>query len=546
MSKTPSLSHMVEIVAVVAAGVALRPGSAVFANGGPFLLKYPDGDPAAKGTLARLDPDLRPAREERLRVVEEKLEVTFADEAFRRVGRDGPTAPLVHVSAAYEIENPTSNAVTVDFGFPILRGIYSSPLSMSLQPEVAVRIGEDQFVPTEIISNSVIYGIIRQRSRERIENAVAGDAKLAKLVDDVRATGQIVQRLQRAAREAAGDETALEGAVIEDPDHRAARAALAEYLVGPLEWNERDAALMVEFASLPFLPAVAPRDDGGRDDFLLGRPFTSLGHGYATANLGALAAIGEQKATQFFAQLASRFDPTAGGTYESLFTAWGGDVRERSVDLTSGEVRPREIRIDPEDLRKDTGSLLAPPLELDPTIYARVDYLDPLAPLLESEKASCETILKNLPVIFTFAPMNLLHYRVEFPARTTQTLTVSYRQYAYRDTKEPASFQLAYVLHPASLWKDFGPIHLEVAVPAGIPFHSSVECRSVGTEKRGIPTTMGGGTRASGGRKRTFAIHRATLTEKTGELFLAVDAEAWKKWFDTGELPGQSAGAEQR
>ena len=523
MSKTPSLSKLVGIVAIITAGVTLRPSSAVLANGGPFLLKYPDGDPAAKGTLARLDPDLRPAREERLRVVKEELEITFAAEVPGWVGRDTPTAPLVHVSAEYEIENPTPDAVTVDFGFPILRGIYTSPLSMTRKPEVVVRIDEDQYVSTEIISNSVIYGVIRQRSRERIEKAVAGDAMLAELVDDVRATGMTGQQV-----------------------HRAARAALAEYLVGPLKWSERDAALMVEFASLRLPAAVIPRGDGGRDDFFLGRPFASLGHECVTANLGALVAIGEQKATQFFAQLASCFDPTARATYESLFSAWGGDVRERSVDLSTGEVRPREIRIDPEDLRKDGSGLPAPPIDLDPTIYARVDYLDPLAPILESERASCETILKNLPVIFTLAPMNLVHYRVEFPARSTQKLAVSYRQYAYRDTKEPASCQLAYVLHPASLWKDFGPIHLEVAVPPGVPFRSSVECRSEGTAEREIPNTWKGVTGAPGAPKRTFAIHRATLTEKTGELFLAVDADAWEKLRDVPELPGQSAGAEQR
>ncbi len=46
-------------------------------NGGPFVIKYPGGDPAAKGVLARIDPDLKPAREERLRVRKEDLKVLF-------------------------------------------------------------------------------------------------------------------------------------------------------------------------------------------------------------------------------------------------------------------------------------------------------------------------------------------------------------------------------------------------------------------------------------------------------------------------------------
>ena len=65
----------------------------------------------------------------------------------------------------------------------------------------------------------------------------------------------------------------------------------------------------------------------------------------AYANLGPLAAIGEQKATQLFAQLASRFDKDAGSAYEAIFAAWGGDVRERSIDLATGEIRPRELTL---------------------------------------------------------------------------------------------------------------------------------------------------------------------------------------------------------
>ena len=65
----------------------------------------------------------------------------------------------------------------------------------------------------------------------------------------------------------------------------------------------------------------------------------------AYTNLGPLSAIGEQKATQLFAQLASRFDKDAGSAYEAIFAAWGGDVRERSIDLVTGRVRPRELTL---------------------------------------------------------------------------------------------------------------------------------------------------------------------------------------------------------
>ena len=52
------------------------------ANGGPFVVKYPNGDPAAKGVLARLDPTLKPARETRLRVVKEDLTIQLGSPSF--------------------------------------------------------------------------------------------------------------------------------------------------------------------------------------------------------------------------------------------------------------------------------------------------------------------------------------------------------------------------------------------------------------------------------------------------------------------------------
>ncbi|MHC4283780.1 MAG: hypothetical protein ACYSWZ_12525 [Planctomycetota bacterium] len=136
-------------------------------NGGPFVIKYPNGDPAAKGVLARLDPDLKPARENRLRVIKEDLKVTFGrDRSFGRAAKsvDGP--PLAYVSAGYTIENPTNEEVEIDFGFPILRGIYVDPRSMIPRPHVNVRLDKTAIKST-VISNSAIYGIIRQRESSK-------------------------------------------------------------------------------------------------------------------------------------------------------------------------------------------------------------------------------------------------------------------------------------------------------------------------------------------------------------------------------------------
>jgi hypothetical protein len=466
----------------------ILPAGVVFANGGPFVVKYPDGDPAAKGVLARLDPDLKPALETRLRVVKEDLKLTFG----KQHPKENASLPLVHVTAEYTINNPTKNEIEVDFGFPILRGVYISPglLEMGMRfssPRVGVQVllGRQRITPT-IISNSAIYGIIRQRAREVIEKAVAENQTLASLVASVRGT-------KSEAREAA-------------------RRALLLHLVNAMKWSERDAVLMLEYAALDFgKPKSHPPD---RDHLAWGYGGGKLNE-LMNANLGPLTAIGEQKATQFFAQLASRFDSEAAAAYESIFTAWGGDVRERSVDLKTGKVRPREVTVDKEMLNKPAHHHVP-----DPTIYARVDYLDPKAKISESEKASCKVILKNLPVVFTFAPMNILHYNARFPAESTQKLTVTYRQYAYTDTRGPSSYQLAYVVHPASLWKNFGPINLEVAVPQGVSFQASVPCHNGGVEER--PIFLNGRAKVS------CDIYRAQLKQKTGELYVAVDADMWK------------------
>ena len=461
------------IVVIVLLGLA---GSSAFANGGPFVLKYPNGDPAAKGVLARLDPDLKPGWETRLRVIKEDLKVTFDKYRFLKA-RPGDV-PLVYVSAEYTIENPTNRQVEVDFGFPILRGIYISPLSMMPRPDVNVRLGKTA-VKSTIISNSAIYGIIRQRAREVIEKAVADNSTLKRLVASV-------------------------------PNGNAeAREALYSHLTGSMKWNERDAALMVEYASLDFgKPKGFPPDRDRIGWWGVDKELNKL----MNENLGPLSAIGEQKATQFFAQLASGFDPKAAAAYEAIFTSWGGDVRERSIDLKTGKVRPREITVDTKTLNKPAHMGLS-----DPTIYARVDYLDPKAKITEPEKASCKAILKNLPVIFTFAPMNILHYHVKFPAKSTRTLTVSYSQYAYSDTRSPSSYQLAYVVHPASLWQDFGPINLEVTVPEGVGFRAS--------DNAGIKAGVVRKEFNRGGPD----IFVGTLKAKTGELYLAVNADSWKK-----------------
>jgi hypothetical protein len=430
------------------------------------------------------------------------------------------------VRAEYTIENPTDQEVSVDFGFPILRGIYLDPRSMLPRPDVQVSV-DGKGVTTTVLSNSLIYGMIRQQARATIDRAIAADAQLAALVGEVRraagldsSSGAVLPQKGNVPRPGVS------------PEERArARDALARYLAESLGWNDRDAALVLEYASLDLGPIrVGPFDRplsvfSGRMDKELVEP--------SVANLGVLAAIGEQKATQFFARLAGLLDPGAVPAYEAIFAAWGGDVRDRAVDLASGEVRLREYEA--------TRAPSVPPRgfdeTVDPTVYARVDYLDPRARLTEVEKASCQTVLKNLPVVFTFAPMNLLHYRATFPPRATRRITVTYRQHAFTDTRAPASYQIAYVLHPATLWEQFGPIHLTVRVPKGLACRASVAVRK--SEVVGFPAPEGAHYEV-GPAKVEVELYQATLdkpAEKHGELFIALDKAAWDARFRPGAKP---------
>lgn len=507
-------------------------GGVAWGNGGPFVIKYPSGDPAAKGILARLDPDLKPARESRLRVVEEHLAIAF--DAAREGQPGGGTTPLARVTAAYTIENPTADEVTVDFGFPILRGIYMSPFSMMPMPDVRVTV-DGTPAKAEIISNSVIYAIIRARSREAIERGIAADERLAGLV---KAVPKIPAAKAMANTPAANAANASD--VTEIPG-RAERAALHRYLTGSLKWNPREAQLLVEYASADLGAAsFHPMDRWAWDRDPEMRKLM-------TENLGALAPIGEQKATQLFACLAAKFDPKAAGTYEAIFAAWGGDVRERSVDFASGKVRPREL-----ELAQPSAGAPSPlgrmgPAAGDPAVYARVDYLDQAAHLTAAQKQSLRNVLRDLPVVFTFAPMNLLHYQVSFPAGATREVKVTYRQYAYLDTREPESYQLSYVVHPASLWDSFGPIHLTVTAPEGVRVAASVPI----AERRGKGLAQDRGPTQAAllqdvqrppnsaalpnplevppapGRVYEATVHDGAL--KTGEWFFAVDKAAWDR-----------------
>ncbi len=515
---------------------ALCVGKWALGNGGPFVVKAPNGDPAAKGVLARLDPTLKPAREERLRVVKEDLTIRFVPER-QWEGDKRKLPPLVEVTAAYRIENPTGSEVQEDFGFPILRGVYLRFGMAGAAADVGVTVDKEWSRPT-MISNSVIYGIIRQNARAVIEKGITADPELALWTAAVR---EVRGTPRGASPVRSGNSSGADGGLerIATTGYRPARENLKTYLTGSRHWNDRDAALFIEYASLKFGTEAksGPRDRW--DYWGLWNP-NELDR-IKQANLGPLAAIGEQKATQLFAQLAARFDKDAGTAYEAIFSAWGGDVRERAVDIETGQLRPRELELPapkPFDPRRGlTPEAVDSRLTADPTVYARIDYLDPNAKISKAERGSCEAILRNLPVVFTFAPMNLLHYQVKFPPNATRTVTVTYRQHAYADTRGTGSYQLAYVLHPATLWNEFGPIHVALHVPKGIACKASAAIDKTGEKPASPGSSRPGPTpelSQSDAPTPAMSVYQVTLTEpaqKSGELFVGIDKAAWDKAF---------------
>ena len=462
----------------------------LYSNGGPFVIKYPGGDPAAKGILARLDPTLKPARERTLEVLKEDLTITYSREYFRNVGKQ----PIISVEAKYTIQNPANREIKVDFGFPIVRGIYINSSSMvAATPSIKVKIN-GKYRGTTIIANSSIYGMIRRKSREIIEEKIKDNKRLNELCKKIKNS--------------------------EGSRQKEAKNSLIEYLIEKLKWDKKNAVLLSEYPTLNLeQQTVYPFDRNNTFGWggwgMADNDYVKL----SRENIGILSAIGEKKATQFFAQLSEKFDPNVLLDYESIFKAWGGDIRERSVDIKTGNIRPREITLSTNIGKRNREDKTAN----DYTIYARVQHLDKQKNLKEEEKKSCKTILKHLPVIFTFSPMNLVCYNAVFPPKSKNELTVTYKQYAYLDTSSPSSYQFSYVLHPASLWDEFGPINLTVNLPENIKPSASVPIK----RSKDKPASRF----RAGNKTIDMVSYKGTVKSKKGELFLGINADEWKKLF---------------
>jgi hypothetical protein len=123
-------------------------------------------------------------------------------------------------------------------------------------------------------------------------------------------------------------------------------------------------------------------------------------------------------------------------------------------------------------------------------------------------------------------------------------VTVTYTQYAYLDTRGVPSYQLAYVLHPASLWNDFGPIHIKVQTPEGVACRASVPIgpgSAISSDKalaRTTTTSQEERYSSAGIENPAYPLiqYEARLDKnkgKTGELFLAVSKPEWEAFLKT-------------
>ena len=215
---------------------------------------------------------------------------------------------MAEVNAAYVIENPTARRVQVDYGFPILNG-YSGRVEVTVDRE------SGHNVATNEIS---IYGVICHNARTAIQKGITGDKELARLVAAVgRARGSAVAAEQPAGRTAETAATAKRVRKLADlvtaarptvkrstPELDRARRQLQSYLVERRSWNRRDAALLVAMASLDLDAAKGAAPDRGwkSPTHPEPQPF-DVPNGLYEMDFALRDAIGDQKTTQFFAQL---------------------------------------------------------------------------------------------------------------------------------------------------------------------------------------------------------------------------------------------------
>lgn len=103
-------------------------------------------------------------------------------------------------------------------------------------------------------------------------------------------------------------------------------------------------------------------------------------------------------------------------------------------------------------------------------------------------------------------------------------------------TRGTGNYQLAYVLHPATMWQEFGPIHLTVRLPKGVRCSASAAIRKTGEEAVAPASVLAKKGYSAVVFQAPLDVYEATLTraeEKRGELFIGLDKPAWESVFQS-------------
>ena len=205
-------------------------------------------------------------------------------------------------------------------------------------------------------------------------------------------------------------------------------------------------------------------------------------------------------------------------------------MRERAVDLRTGKIRPREVELSADKPRSGIGGARLREVA-DPTVYARVDYLDSNSPLPEEDRTIAPSGAREPARGLHVRPDGIAALPSDVPAQGNADRDGEILKYACIDTCDPATYQIAYILHPATLWDEFGPIRLSVHVPKGMA------CQGVHTAGQERFYAGRGGASAGGNRRGaegSMDAYTAALTrkaEKSGQLFIAVEKAAWDAQF---------------
>lgn len=476
------------LAAMLACSIAL-------ANGGPFFERHVDGSNAVSASMAGFE-HMIPGLQDRIACLGEDLTITIenelklgrAAEAARKAPR--PTGntldsnpidykqryalipeklPRITVEAKYTLVNTSDRPVNMRFGFPV---IYS--------PHGYAKVLVDGTkTKSHHLSLDDILLHIRSAAAEGIAEILTADKELSAAVATI---SEIESHYDGRKPD--------KGAMNLGERTRAAKA-LTDVLK-KRQLTDSQVALVSEFFILP----PSPKPERPNIDALDEYPRYIATHRFFPER-GVLERIGVLKATQLYTEVLKALAPAQHIDYEQFFRAWGGQEKRVSLDLETGEIRERVLS----PIRFTDGGMMGP-IPLD--IYAREEYLDSRN-LPKDLKKHLMTVLRNLPVTFAFAPVNMTVYDVAFAPGQKRMVAVEVSQLPSIDGREPVTAQFEYIMKTARYFEEFDHINLEVRAPSGTALAISPACAEVRQKSRD-------------GRD----VYRARITDYSKNLYIAI------------------------